>query len=78
MDEQPNELDIGKVLRLLDLSQRILGGQIVDPQQIARALVGLALDLAPVEYLAPYLTDEAQRRADLIADIAEAAKYGTR
>lgn len=63
-------------LAVMDLARRIIAGDITDPKEIARALVGLALDHAPVAELAPYLDEEARRRADLVADLAEAAKFG--
>lgn len=43
---------------------------------IARRAVGLGLDLVPVEELRGYLHEESQRRANAIADAAEAAKFG--
>ncbi len=48
----------------------------MNPWQIARALMDLALTLAPVDDLKEYLTDEGRRRADAIADAAERAKVG--
>lgn len=48
----------------------------MSPYDIARALIDLALALAPVDYLAEYLTAAARLRADAIADAAERAKLG--
>lgn len=47
------------------------------PADIARALIDLALALAPVEELQEYLTDTARARADAIADEAERVKVGS-
>lgn len=76
LERLAQQLDLGKALALLDLSRKIIAGEIVDPQEVARALVGLALDLAPVGLLSLHLTEEARKRADLVADLAEAAKFG--
>jgi hypothetical protein len=62
------------VADLLDVGYRTLrGGQ--DPLNVARSLLDTALKLAPVEVLAPMLTDAARARADLIANIAEDLKF---
>lgn len=58
------------------LGQRIVRGEITTREELARALVGLALDDAPVELLREYLTNEAAARDDLVADVAERAKAG--
>lgn len=63
-------------LALMDLAREIISGRMADQATIARTLIGLALDHAPVAELAPYLTDEARRRDDLAADLASAAKFG--
>jgi hypothetical protein len=44
------------------------------PSDVARSLVSLALEFVPVDELRLHLTDEAERRADIAADLAEAAK----
>ncbi len=46
------------------------------PLDIARALIDLALMLAPVDVLREHLTESARVRADAIADAAERAKVG--
>lgn len=65
-------MTLAQGIALLDVSRKVLSGELTDPVQLSRALVGLALDLAPVEELAPYLTEEARRRADAAVDILEA------
>ncbi len=64
-------------IALLDFARKVLAGDVTDPVEISRALVGLALDLAPVEDLKAYLTDAARQRDDAIVDAAEAIKVGT-
>lgn len=69
-------ISMDQALQLLDLSRDILAGRRPDPGDVARALVGLALDLAPVEELAPFLTEAAETRARLVADSLERTKFG--
>ena len=47
------------------------------PIEAVRYAVDAALDLVPVDDLRQMLTDEAVRRQNAIADIAEEAKFGT-
>ena len=44
--------------------------------EVARALVGLLLDLLPKQAVEQLLTEEAIKRQNAIADAAEAAKFG--
>ncbi len=44
-------------------------------EQVVRVLIGLILDLIPHQEAKIYLDDEARKRAELAADIAEAAKF---
>ncbi len=64
-------------LQLLDFARRVIAGEANHPSEIARALVGLALDLAPVDELQEYLSDAARVRADAIADAAQRMKVGS-
>jgi len=62
-------------LKVLDLSRRIIAGDVVDKVQAARELVALALEIGENEGdLHQYLTDAARIRADAIADGVELAK----
>lgn len=62
-------------LKVLDLSRRIISGDVVNKVQAARELVSLALEIAEDEAdLHEFLTDAARIRADRIADAAEALK----
>jgi hypothetical protein len=65
-----------QIVALLTFAGNVIAGEIKTPADVARGLIGLALDLAPVDELAPYLTAEARRRDDLIVDAAEIAKVG--
>ncbi|MCL2777619.1 MAG: hypothetical protein FWD73_06410 [Polyangiaceae bacterium] len=59
---------------------RLLGdiqaGKIGGSGDAARKLVGLGLDLVPVEELRNYLTEEDMQRAERIADTLEHEKFG--
>lgn len=48
----------------------------MDVIDVVRKLIGLILDLVPHDVAKQLLTDEAVRRANAIADTAEAAKFG--
>jgi hypothetical protein len=66
-------------LLVLDRLNRI--GEMLDAGQkfeAAKELIELALDLAPVAELAPYLTEAAAKRANAEADALEALKFGRR
>jgi hypothetical protein len=64
-------------IALLDFARKVIAGDVNNPKEIARSLVGLALDLVPVEDLQEYLTDAARIRADNIADTLQAIKVGS-
>lgn len=65
-------------IKVLDLSRRIIIGDVIDKVQAARELVALALELSENEAdLHQYLSDAARMRADAIADAAEALKVGS-
>lgn len=57
-----------------DLLRRIHGGD--NPEEIARDVVELGLDLVPIETLAKHLASSARYRANLIADELERRKFG--
>lgn len=64
---------------VLDRLNRI--GEMLDADQkfeAAKELIMLALDLAPVAMLAPYLTDAAAKRANDEADALETLKFSRR
>lgn len=68
------DTDRNVVARMLDIGYRLLrGGQ--DPLAIAREVLDLALEFAPVEVLSPMLSDAARARVEKIADIAEDLKF---
>ena len=52
-----------------------LDGDSVSAADVARSIIGLGLDLVSVEELREYLDDEARRRADLAAEVAEQLKF---
>jgi hypothetical protein len=55
------------------LSEVFDGG--LKPGDVARRIVGIGLAVVPHDELARYLTDAGRDRGDLIADIAEQAKF---
>lgn len=59
---------------LVRLGADIIAGDVTDGLAAARSLVGVALDLVPVEELRQYLTEGDRARADLAADMIEEAK----
>ena len=69
-------ISLDQGIAILDLSRKVLRGELTDPKEVAQALLGFALDIAPVEDLAPYLSEEAKRRADAIVDTVETIKVG--
>jgi hypothetical protein len=60
---------MNRIFEMLDAGQKF---------EAAKELVMLALDLAPVEQLAPYLTDAAAKRGNEEADALEALKFSRR
>ncbi len=50
-------------------------GRSVSPEMVVRALVALMLDLIPHNEARVYLDDEARKRADKAADLAEDVKF---
>ncbi len=48
----------------------------IDILNFVRKLLGLVLDVVPVEVASQLLTEEAVRRSNAIADAAELAKFG--
>ena len=48
----------------------------ITPADAARTLVGIGLAFVPVEDLRQYLDEEARKRAEAVADAAEALKFG--
>lgn len=69
-------MTLDQAAALIDVGLQVLRGAAVDKLAMARALVALALDLAPVESLRDYLTDAARKRDEAIADAAERLKFG--
>lgn len=66
---------IAKLVRTgSELAASALEGQEPDPVRIVRQLVGLGLDLVPVDELKAYLDQEHARRIDAEVDLAEEAK----
>lgn len=63
-------------LKLLDLSSRVLRGDLTSMPDLVRELVALGLDLAPEEELRAALDEKSRARVNAIADIAERAKFG--
>lgn len=48
----------------------------MNPIDVARKIIGILLDLVPHTVAQQLLTDEAIRRANTTADMAEAIKFG--
>lgn len=65
----------GTAARIIRIGLDVIEGQAPSPADVARAIVGIGLDLVPVEELRSYLTEEARRRGELAADAAEAIKF---
>lgn len=63
-----------QVVPVLDFARRAAMGEFVGPVDFVRALLGLALDFVDIEDLKQALTEEAQERAERIADLAEWSK----
>ena len=61
--------------RLLRLGADVLEGRVLDGTGLTRALIGLGLDLVPVDELRAHLDAEAAARARALADVAEATKF---
>ncbi len=73
----PTEL-FPPIVSLIRLGADAIDGRLQTPEQLARALVNIGLDLVPVDELKRYLTEHAKFRAELLADGAEAKKFGQR
>lgn len=67
---------VARALEIVAFGIDLAQGRVADPAVIGRKLAGYALDFVPVDDLREYLTEEARRRADLAADLAEKAKFG--
>lgn len=68
-------ISLATAAQLTELAMSITAGTIT-VAEAARKLIGIGLDLVPVEDLKAFLTDEARKRADLAADLAEDVKFG--
>jgi hypothetical protein len=62
-------------LKLLRLSERVLSGDLIAAPDLARELVSLGLDVAPVEDLRRALTEEAIKRDNVIVDEIQNLKF---
>lgn len=69
-------MTLAQGIALLDFSRKVLSGEMNSPQEVARGLIGLALDIVPVNDLREHLTAEAAARADAIVDNLVAIKVG--
>lgn len=67
-------MHVDQQLAIARFSYKVLTGEICSPAAVAKGLVGLAVDLVPVEYLSEWLSEESARRAQAIADSIEEAK----
>lgn len=65
----------GIAIKVVRLAADIIDGSIPSPSEIARSLVGIGLDLVPVEELRGHLDAAAVARAEAAADAAEAIKF---
>ncbi len=63
--------------KLLELGVKALrGGPDPSPEDVARELVDVALQLMPFDELKLYLTETAKQRAEIAGDLAELHKFG--
>lgn len=69
---------LAQSLEVAALGIDLASGKLTDPVEIGRRLAHVALDVVPVDELKGYLDDEAAKRADAIADVAEALKLATK
>jgi len=59
------------------LVANILDGKVDGPEDVARALIGAALDSGiPAEELREFLTEEARARQEALFEASKDAKYG--
>lgn len=73
--------DVARALLPVGLELARLGidaaqGKLSTPSAVARQLVDLGLQLVPYDELRGYLTEAGRDRGELLADIAEAVKFG--
>lgn len=60
---------------LARLAADVMDGTLSSAADVARALVGIGLELVPVEELKQYLTEEARKRQDVAFEAAKLAKW---
>lgn len=63
---------------LIDAGVDALRKKYSDETALARDLAGIILAIVPREQLIAFLSEEGIERAELVADIAEQAKFGAR
>lgn len=63
-----------KAILLLRLAVDVVAGDRKDAAEVAREMMGLAVDMIPVEDLKPFLTDINRKFTDLEADVLEQIK----
>ncbi len=73
-----NGVPLPVVERLAELILAALRGAVPTVVDIARALLGIALDFVPVDELRTYLDEEARARVDRQVDAIVTAKFGPR
>jgi hypothetical protein len=63
-------------LALVDLGQSVARGEMPNPVEIARTAAAILVRFIPAEDMTKYLTEAAEKRVELAADLAGDAKFG--
>lgn len=67
-------IDPEKAILLLRLAVDVVAGDRKDAAEVAREMMGLAVDMIPVDQLKDFLTDREKKFTDLEADVLEQIK----
>jgi len=68
-------MNIARAIDIIAFGVDLAQGRVSDPLVVGRKLANYALDFLPVDELKEHLSEEARRRADLAADLAEQLKF---
>lgn len=69
---------LGHAATLARLVADVIEGTLPTAADVARRLMGVGLDLVPVDELREYLDDEAKKRQEALYEAAGTAKFGPR
>ena len=61
---------------IANLIAKIARGELRSNGDVARELVGVGMQLVPYDELRGYLTETGKARGEIVADVAEMAKFG--